>query len=434
MRIRDYAELEKALLVLPYKSVKALSCRAALRSLVCVKRFLDAPKQGRNEHYALAPFRDLSRAIVECCFETGPLGDSPSAVLKLGRSELKLLCQNDEAFGFGFLSSGRCLTDVRSARLKKRNAISWTSHAQELNARTEREILFQTLWNSVEIDIFTIRANPDPIELFGAKELTPARGLPGEPRHYPGDLLISLKHAGRDWSYWHDWYLGFLDGRPTDWKLQRSVAEIEDSIWQAGPGAVASEIRRLETGHYEGLFSEIEFDEAETEGGTGTENTRAITQNRDALVVSAAGLIEQIDAFREIVRGHNGLAPELRKELLEFLGLLKEEISSLIQMLPKPMEAESAECFQNIAGWMDTYKNDLTTKLKHYASPQNVAELTLPSSIVLAATGIGAMLGQPLAGAAVGGLITNQMKPAQAAKELLKRSEQQETDAKHGQL
>ncbi|WP_282091148.1 hypothetical protein [Epibacterium ulvae] len=48
-----------------------------------------------------------------------------------------------------------------------------------------------------------------------------------------------------DWSYWRDWYQGFLDGKPRDWELQRRVALIADSIWEEGPEAVAREIERI---------------------------------------------------------------------------------------------------------------------------------------------------------------------------------------------
>ncbi|SLN73188.1 hypothetical protein ROG8370_03586 [Roseovarius gaetbuli] len=47
------------------------------------------------------------------------------------------------------------------------------------------------------------------------------------------------------WSFWREWYQGFLDGKPMDWELQRRVALIEDDIWKAGPEAVAEEIERI---------------------------------------------------------------------------------------------------------------------------------------------------------------------------------------------
>ncbi len=56
-----------------------------------------------------------------------------------------------------------------------------------------------------------------------------------------------LLESGLSWSFWREWYQGFLDGKPMDWELQRRVALIDDAIWEAGPEAVAEEIERIRT-------------------------------------------------------------------------------------------------------------------------------------------------------------------------------------------
>ena len=45
------------------------------------------------------------------------------------------------------------------------------------------------------------------------------------------------------WSFWREWYQGFLDGKPLDWEIQRRVALIHDEIWEQ----VAEEIERIRT-------------------------------------------------------------------------------------------------------------------------------------------------------------------------------------------
>lgn len=45
--------------------------------------------------------------------------------------------------------------------------------------------------------------------------------------------------------FWHEWYWGVIRGKPLDWNLQRRVALIDDTIWEAGPEAVAHEIERI---------------------------------------------------------------------------------------------------------------------------------------------------------------------------------------------
>jgi hypothetical protein len=48
------------------------------------------------------------------------------------------------------------------------------------------------------------------------------------------------------WGFWARWYQGMLDGEPLDWDLQRAVALIDDTVWIAGPEAVAERIRDIE--------------------------------------------------------------------------------------------------------------------------------------------------------------------------------------------
>lgn len=48
------------------------------------------------------------------------------------------------------------------------------------------------------------------------------------------------------WEFWAEWYEGMLKGEPLDWELQRRVALIGNSIWNAGPEAVAEEIAEIQ--------------------------------------------------------------------------------------------------------------------------------------------------------------------------------------------
>lgn len=47
------------------------------------------------------------------------------------------------------------------------------------------------------------------------------------------------------WSFWRDWYQGFLDGEPLDWELQRRVALIPDEDWDEGPAHVSGVIDEI---------------------------------------------------------------------------------------------------------------------------------------------------------------------------------------------
>ena len=47
------------------------------------------------------------------------------------------------------------------------------------------------------------------------------------------------------WSFWREWYQGFLDGKPLDWELQRRVALIPDEDWEKGPEHIAGIIEKI---------------------------------------------------------------------------------------------------------------------------------------------------------------------------------------------
>ena len=58
-------------------------------------------------------------------------------------------------------------------------------------------------------------------------------------------MFASSTGQSSSWSFWREWYQGFLDGVPMNWELQRRVALIGNAIWEAGPEAVAEEIERI---------------------------------------------------------------------------------------------------------------------------------------------------------------------------------------------
>lgn len=47
------------------------------------------------------------------------------------------------------------------------------------------------------------------------------------------------------WSFWREWYQGFLDGKPMDWELQLRVAMIADADWEQGPEHIARVIEAI---------------------------------------------------------------------------------------------------------------------------------------------------------------------------------------------
>jgi hypothetical protein len=238
---------------------------------------------------------------------------------------------------------------------------------------------------------------------------------------------VADSKGAEDWQFWIEWYDSLLAGRPMlgeaarTWEMLEKIALIDPETWDRGPEAVNPVIREIWEGYRDGGedAKRASGQEPISDDARSTMKQR-VSVNRDALAVASAGLMDQLDAFRENVRGMNHLQPEVRAEVLEFIDDIADKLSGLLQDLPKPGESMDDARADRLVLWLREYRELVRRKLAHYGSAENMAEATVPTGIILGATGIGAMLGMPVAGAVVGGLIVNQMKPGQAAKELTK--------------
>jgi len=230
------------------------------------------------------------------------------------------------------------------------------------------------------------------------------------------------------WSFWRDWYQGFLDGEPLDWELQRRVALIPDADWEQGPGHIAGKIEEIR--------AEFEVEQAATTAKSEFEKpaslaaaqamamamamAKRMSANRDAIALCTAGLLEQIAEFRERIRGDNQLDPEFKERLLAFLDDLSSRLSELIGLLPPDPKSLDDETGEKGVRWLRGFKHALLDNAREYADPKNIAGAAIPTGIILWCTGVGSMMGMPVAGTVVGGLLTGQLKPGKAADDLLK--------------
>ncbi len=78
-----------------------------------------------------------------------------------------------------------------------------------------------------------------------AKDLVTSTLWEEEPPKWFQSNWPSSQTARDEWSFWVEWYQGFLDGKPLDWELQYRLSLINDAIWEAGPEAVAKEIEKV---------------------------------------------------------------------------------------------------------------------------------------------------------------------------------------------
>ncbi len=215
-----------------------------------------------------------------------------------------------------------------------------------------------------------------------------------------------------------------FEGQPIDWELQKKVALIPNDEWEKGPDHIAEKIEEIR----ELLEAEDRASSAPTEiempvpPAAAQALARRLASNRDAIALITAGLLEQIAEFRENVRGDNRLNPEFREQLLAFLDDLTGKVQDLLGLLPSDATDIDARTGEKGVRWLRAFKAALLEDARKYASYENVAGAAVPTGIILGCTGLGALLGMPVAGTIVGGLLTGQLKPGKAADDLLKRT------------
>lgn len=128
--------------------------------------------------------------------------------------------------------------------------------------------------------------------------------------------------AGKNGSFWREWYQGLFDGEPLDWRLQRRVARIDDTIWQAGIEAVATEIEKIRT-----IFDlEERIGELETDLRHATSDRHGIGGNNPPEMLDNAPIAKELlivwqplgDLSHEIAEGDPD--PSRLQTIIEKLG------------------------------------------------------------------------------------------------------------------
>lgn len=146
----------------------------------------------------------------------------------------------------------------------------------------------------------------------------------------------------------------------------------------------------------------------------------SIVENKTVLTISNAHFVEEIETFREKVRGRNDLDPDFKIELLGFLDTTIRLIRQLQLLVGSPSEEITPEVSK---GWLEQFQELAGEELGKYISPENASKAVVPLGVIACFSVTGALLGLPFGtphvGAGVGGyvgnLVANQIKPGQAA-------------------
>ena len=121
-------------------------------------------------------------------------------------------------------------------------------------------------------------------------------------------LLNTLAENKTVMQFWHDWYKGFLDGKPLDWSLQREVALIPDADWDKGPAHIADKIEEIKARFLEDKTPLAEKLELNPE--TGKFFVTPVPARKPDLLSTT--LEKTKDALDDALNGRNGLLADDR--------------------------------------------------------------------------------------------------------------------------
>ncbi len=398
----NYQETKKWGASVPEDTRCRISSRAALRVVGYIVQVEDGP----FDEYVLAVFRPILISAVrgfEC------------------RGDVEFLSEMAREAKAHAQTAGYAISQARTAESSLACAIRASAFSADFSEQGPARTILDSVEATTPLDRSTTieavkidaeNANPRGSDLPVWSHLR----VPDEVAANHITFLKRLDTNRSTWGFWHDWYQAMWRGNFIDWKFAAQVAQISDDVWKTGAAEVAraiSEIKlsqRNEDAHLPIPPEQI------------ASVRRRIDMNRDAIALSVAGLLEDLAAFRERVRCLNHIDPDFRDELLNFIDELSAKLETLLEALPTGDNSISDAKAVALMHWYRQFQPLVQSQMKAYVSPENVSEAIVPTGIILGCGAVGALVAGP-AGAGVGlvagGLISRQIKPGQAADDLI---------------
>ena len=186
----------------------------------------------------------------------------------------------------------------------------------------------QRLFEQVQADANSVSQTPSSVQLRELR-LWNDTVMPGFLQN-GWALLIQHFDSSNDWSFWRDWYQGFLDGNPLEWELQRRVALIENGTWAAGPRAVAEEIEKVRSlFHLEEQIKELEAElRRSTASRYGIGGNMPPEMLEDAPIASELRIVKQpLEELKEECAKVDPNPRRLKKIIEALITALKEGVN-----------------------------------------------------------------------------------------------------------
>lgn len=286
----------------------------------------------------------------------------------------------------------------------------------------------QRTWTSIQEDLFAFQIEDvgEKIDNFTNLSLW-AGGVPVEFQEQWLPLKNKLFEMDSNWQIWIDWYEYVLHGSKSPKrgiavlsdKLLIELAQKPNKFWDREPEVVNAEIagwveeeNKLEKwmGEESDIGEPKKVEEAEADLSSRTNYSKseisavisAVKTNKESIALSSASALLLISDYREKVRGDNQLESDFRLGLLDFLDTLTDDFEKLSELISKLVSEPTDENAKSTLNWLDIFKSRFNANCKLYIAPENVADATLPTGIILTCASISGLVGGAIGGPLVG--------------------------------
>jgi len=195
--------------------VDARTAAAEKSCLIAVRAVLTSGVSAvtRNPEIQMAALRVAHTALVRAAYPLEPLAQSASG------------------------EKSRSLTSILKAQDAAASIAVYAFTGEEEAVRNMRTIVNRSVFSDINLD-------NDPVSIISAENSIP-RALRLAMVNL-GAGKFNVLRSGGPWTFWAEWYDRAMAGDPLPWDLQEQIALIPDEIWEAGPEAVAEEIKRIQ--------------------------------------------------------------------------------------------------------------------------------------------------------------------------------------------
>lgn len=224
-----------------------------------------------------------------------------------------------------------------------------------------------------------------------------------------------------------DWYQAALQGKSAfGKKAELAIAKMSPEDWgdndkERDCVAVMDRVAQLagweRKTYKEEPHNDVQNSETSGKSNNGFTNhnvSKGLNDNREAILSLCQSLLMQLSEYKQKIQFTNQFGEDYKKELLSFLEKIEDDLRAIMGAVPEIGKQVEKPKVDETVTRLNRFKARFKQNLPKYFEPEHLGDISPPVSIILGCGAVGSFFGGPIgfgAGAFVGKLLTNEIKP-----------------------